>query len=355
MTGVAAADRLSWACRDLVKEDLDVIEWPKRTLTAEQTHDLWVRMLPGQITAVQAEAGVDRRTLATSKRVAGDGTNAAFEASKPRRRKSTACENADLARLRGGVDRVSAVIVQRAIEPAGLREKLPDDERSGPRSCRGGRHRGVARAHGRRPPPPLLAGPDLLRGPPHAEPLTSGVCWRDPRGQRHFDDARVERAESVRGGSESDSTSRTAASVVERHACGALICQVSALPSDADVCHRRHQFGPAILIAAVTWPADVATPTSPNRRGDVRVVEVVVLPWLSWRYAATQGTPLPTIGAAAIIAEGNVPALLGHVEALGFELLAVMVAGRVTPDFHGGQGRDWSLRALGGRRTSGGP
>jgi hypothetical protein len=57
----------------------------KRFLSAEQKYDLWVRMLTGQLTTVQAaaEAGVDRTTIATLKRVARDGAIAALEASKP--------------------------------------------------------------------------------------------------------------------------------------------------------------------------------------------------------------------------------------------------------------------------------
>jgi transposase len=73
----------------------------KRFLSAEQKYDLWVRMLTGQLTTVQAaaEAGVDRTTIATLKRVARDGAIAALEASKPGRRQHTAAESAELARL----------------------------------------------------------------------------------------------------------------------------------------------------------------------------------------------------------------------------------------------------------------
>ena len=97
----------------------------KRFLSAEQKYDLWVRMLTGRITTVQAaiEAGVDRSTIMTLKRVARDGAIAALEASKPGRRKATAGENAELARLRGEVDRLSGAIVEQAIELAALRGK----------------------------------------------------------------------------------------------------------------------------------------------------------------------------------------------------------------------------------------
>lgn len=57
----------------------------KRFLSAEQKYDLWVRMLTGQITTVEAatEAGVDRSTIMSLKRVARDGAIAALEASRP--------------------------------------------------------------------------------------------------------------------------------------------------------------------------------------------------------------------------------------------------------------------------------
>jgi transposase len=97
----------------------------KRFLSAEQKYDLWVRMLTGQLTTVEAaaEAAVDRTTIATLKRVARDGAIAALEASRPGRRKLTAGENAELARLRGEVDRLQSAIVEQAIELAALRGK----------------------------------------------------------------------------------------------------------------------------------------------------------------------------------------------------------------------------------------
>ena len=97
----------------------------KRFLSAEEKYDLWVRMLTGQITTVQAaaEAGVDRTTIATLKRVARDGAIAALEASRPGRRQHSAAESAELTRLRGEVDRLSTAIVEQAIELAALRGK----------------------------------------------------------------------------------------------------------------------------------------------------------------------------------------------------------------------------------------
>ena len=97
----------------------------KRFLSAEQKYDLWVRMLTGQMTTVQAAAaaGVDRTTIATLKRVARDGAIAALEASRPGRRQYSAAENAELVRLRGEVDRLQGAIVEQAIELAALRGK----------------------------------------------------------------------------------------------------------------------------------------------------------------------------------------------------------------------------------------
>src|ERR671910_3894868 len=97
----------------------------KRFLSAEEKYELWVRMLTGQVTAVQAaaEAGVDRTTIATLKRVARDGAIAALEASKPGRRAHSAAGNAELIRLRDEVDRLQGAVVEQAIELAALRGK----------------------------------------------------------------------------------------------------------------------------------------------------------------------------------------------------------------------------------------
>ena len=79
----------------------------KRFLSAEQKYDLWVRMLTRQVTTVEAahEAGVDRSTIMTLKRVARDGAIAALEASKPGRRKPAAGETGPSAwRSRPAVD-----------------------------------------------------------------------------------------------------------------------------------------------------------------------------------------------------------------------------------------------------------
>lgn len=98
---------------------------PKRFLTAEQKYDLWVRILTGQVTQADAaaEAGVDRTTIATLKKVARDGAIAALQASRPGQRKMSAEEVSELAKLRGEVDRLGAVVIDQAVELAVLRGK----------------------------------------------------------------------------------------------------------------------------------------------------------------------------------------------------------------------------------------
>lgn len=97
----------------------------KRFLTAEQKYDLWQRVLTGQLTTVAAaaEAGVDRSTVMTLRKTARDGAIAALAASRPGRPKATRAEAAELAGLRAEVDRLSATIVEQAIELAALRGK----------------------------------------------------------------------------------------------------------------------------------------------------------------------------------------------------------------------------------------
>ena len=97
----------------------------KRFLTAEQKYDLWQRMLTGQITTVQAaaEAGVDRSTVMTLRKTARDGAIAALQASRPGRPKQSRAEATELARTRAEVVRLSATIVEQAVELAALRGK----------------------------------------------------------------------------------------------------------------------------------------------------------------------------------------------------------------------------------------
>jgi len=97
---------------------------PKRFLSAEQKYDLWVRILTGQITPsdAAAEAGVDRSTISTMRKVARDGAIAALTAAKPGRKQSAA-EASELAELRSEVNRLGAVIIEQSIELAALRGK----------------------------------------------------------------------------------------------------------------------------------------------------------------------------------------------------------------------------------------
>lgn len=97
----------------------------KRFLSPEQKYDLWVRMLCGQLsqTDAAAEAGVDRTTIATLRKVAKDGAIAGLTASTPGRRKQTAAENSEIARLKAEVERLQGTIVEQAVELAVLRGK----------------------------------------------------------------------------------------------------------------------------------------------------------------------------------------------------------------------------------------
>ena len=97
---------------------------PKRFLSAEQKYDLWVRMLSGQLSQADAaaEAGVDRSTISTLRRAARDGAIAALSARPGRPRQSTA-ERGEVAELRAEVQRLSATVVEQAIELAALRGK----------------------------------------------------------------------------------------------------------------------------------------------------------------------------------------------------------------------------------------
>lgn len=99
---------------------------PKRFLSPEQKYDLWVRMLTGQINQADAaaEAGVDRTTIATLRKVAKDGAIAALTASSPGRpRQAQRGEGAEIAKLKAEVDRLGGVIIEQAVELAVLRGK----------------------------------------------------------------------------------------------------------------------------------------------------------------------------------------------------------------------------------------
>jgi hypothetical protein len=57
----------------------------KRFLSAEQEYEIWLRILSGELTTSQAagQAGVDRSTILTLRRVAENGAIAALQASRP--------------------------------------------------------------------------------------------------------------------------------------------------------------------------------------------------------------------------------------------------------------------------------
>lgn len=97
----------------------------KRFLSPEQKYDLWQRMLTGQLTTVDAasEAGVDRSTIMMLRKVARDGAIAALASSRPGRPKRDRVEESEIARLRAEIERLSATIVEQAVELAALRGK----------------------------------------------------------------------------------------------------------------------------------------------------------------------------------------------------------------------------------------
>lgn len=97
----------------------------KRFLSPEQKYDLWLRMLTGQISQADAaaEAGVDRTTIATLRRVAKDGAIAALTASTPGRRKQSRAEISEVAALKAEVARLGEVVIDQAVELAALRGK----------------------------------------------------------------------------------------------------------------------------------------------------------------------------------------------------------------------------------------
>jgi hypothetical protein len=94
-------------------------------LSAEQKYEIWLKVLTGELTTQQAalEAGVDRSTIMTLRKVAKDGAVAALQASKPGRR-GDAAETSEAARLRVEVARLQATIVELSIELVALRGKV---------------------------------------------------------------------------------------------------------------------------------------------------------------------------------------------------------------------------------------
>jgi transposase len=96
----------------------------RRFLSAEQKYEIWLKVLTGELTTQQAalEAGVDRSTIVTLRKVAKDGAIAALQASKPGRR-ADAAEVTESARLRAENARLQATIVELSIELVALRGK----------------------------------------------------------------------------------------------------------------------------------------------------------------------------------------------------------------------------------------
>lgn len=94
-------------------------------LVVQQKYDLWVRMLTGQLSQADAaaEAGVDRTTIASLRKVARDGAIAVLTASSPGRRRHVAPEASELAKLKAEVDRLGRVIIEQAVKLAVLRGK----------------------------------------------------------------------------------------------------------------------------------------------------------------------------------------------------------------------------------------
>src|SRR4051812_18116582 len=109
-------------------------------------------------------ADVDRTTIMTLRKVARDGAIAALVASRPGRPKADGAGLAELARLRADNERLTATIVEQAIELAALRGKRAGLERPDPNSCRWGRQRSAARP-GRRRRRRRLAAVEDLRAP----------------------------------------------------------------------------------------------------------------------------------------------------------------------------------------------
>ena len=98
---------------------------PKRFLSAEQKYELWLKILCGELTSQQAalEAGVDRTTIMTLRKVAKDGAIAALQASRPGRRQDRT-EVTESARLRAENARLQSTIVELSIELVALRGKV---------------------------------------------------------------------------------------------------------------------------------------------------------------------------------------------------------------------------------------
>ena len=96
----------------------------KRFLSAEQKYEIWLKILTGELTTNEAaaRAGVDRSTVLKLRKVAKDGAIAALQASRPGRRDGA---DSELVQLRAENARLSATVVEQAVELAALRGKAP--------------------------------------------------------------------------------------------------------------------------------------------------------------------------------------------------------------------------------------
>jgi hypothetical protein len=95
-------------------------------LSAAQKYEIWVKSLTGELTTVQAaaQAGVDRTTVMTLRKVAKDGAIAALQAAVPGGRQSPV-EESEINLLRAENTRLQATIVELSIENLVLRGKAP--------------------------------------------------------------------------------------------------------------------------------------------------------------------------------------------------------------------------------------
>ena len=108
-----------------MSDSIDPTRRAKRFLSAEQKYEIWLKILCGELTTNEAaaHAGVDRSTVLKLRKVAKDGAIAALQASRPGRRDGAA--DGELVQLRAENARLSATVVEQAVELAALRGKAP--------------------------------------------------------------------------------------------------------------------------------------------------------------------------------------------------------------------------------------
>lgn len=85
---------------------------PKRFLSAEEKYELWLKLLTGELTSVEAaaQAGVDRATIMRLRKTAKDGAIAALQAARPGRRQDGG-DAGEVARLQAENARLQSTIV----------------------------------------------------------------------------------------------------------------------------------------------------------------------------------------------------------------------------------------------------